>query len=510
MSDQPLIDARPDHLEIVQAILRRHVPERKVWAFGSRVTWTAKTYSDLDLVILGDEPLDLGVLASLKEEFSESDLPWKVDVVDWASASESFREIIRKNKVEFPLGEEWRKTKWGEEISLEYGKAIRGYRNAIAPYRVFGTNGPVGWAEAPLAPGPGIILGRKGAYRGVHFSHEPFFVIDTAYYVKPKSEELDMRWLYYAIIYHKLGEIDDGSPIPSTTRAAVYVRDLDVPSPPEQKAISSTLASLDDKIDLNRQVNETLEAMARAIFKDWFVDFGPTRAKMEGREPYLAQEIWGLFPEKMDDEGKPEGWEVAEIGKETTVVGGSTPSTKEPLFWGGGINWATPKDLSALKSPVLFETNRTVTAAGLKKISSGLLPAGTVLLSSRAPIGYIAISAIPVAVNQGFIALRCDGRLSNIYVWRWLHENMEAIKGNANGSTFQEISKKNFRPLPVIVPSKEVILAFNNISVPLYECIEKNNFESHTLAQTRDLLLPKLMSGEIRVANAEKIRRGGT
>ena len=177
---------------------------------------------------------------------------------------------------------DWRETTWGAEISLEYGKGIRGYADAVGPYRVFGSNGPVGWTNEPLASGPGVILGRKGAYRGVRFSMEPFFVIDTAYYVVPKSE-LDMRWLYYAIIHHKLGEIDDGSPIPSTTRAAVYVRDLSVPEFPEQEAIASLLAALDDKIELNRRINETLEAMARAIFKDWFVDFGPTRAKIEGR-----------------------------------------------------------------------------------------------------------------------------------------------------------------------------------------------------------------------------------
>ena len=184
--------------------------------------------------------------------------------------------------------EEWRQSSWGSEITLEYEKAIRGYQEAIAPYRVYGTNGPVGWAEKPLASGPGVILGRKGAYRGVNFSRDPFFVIDTAYYVKPKHDLLDMRWLYYAIIHHKLGEIDDGSPIPSTTRAAVYVRDFDVPPLSEQRAIAATLGALDDKIELNRRMCETLESMARALFRDWFVDFGPTRAKMAGTAPYLV------------------------------------------------------------------------------------------------------------------------------------------------------------------------------------------------------------------------------
>ena len=147
---------------------------------------------------------------------------------------------------------EWRRSTWGEEISLEYGKSLRDYSDAAGHFRVFGTNGPIGWTDKPLADGPGVILGRKGAYRGVRYSSDPFFVIDTAYYVTPKTD-LDMRWLYYAIIHHQLGKIDDGSPIPSTTRAAVYPREIVVPEPDEQRAIADILGALDDKIDQNRR-----------------------------------------------------------------------------------------------------------------------------------------------------------------------------------------------------------------------------------------------------------------
>src|SRR4051812_7763044 len=126
------------------------------------------------------------------------------------------------------MADDWRTSTWGNEVSLEYGKALRGHAGATGRYRVFGSNGPIGWTDKHLALGPGVVLGRKGAYRGVEYSPEPFFVIDTAYYVVPKTD-LDMRWLYYAIRHYKLGEIDDGSPIPSTTRAAVYVRDVGVP-----------------------------------------------------------------------------------------------------------------------------------------------------------------------------------------------------------------------------------------------------------------------------------------
>ena len=274
----------------------------------------------------------------------------------------------------------------------------------------------------------------------------------------------------------------------------------------EQDLIANTLSMLDDKIELNRRMNETLEAMARAIFKDWFVDFGPTRAKAEGRAPYLASALWDLFPDAIDDEDKPVGWELSEIGKEVEAVGGATPSTKEPSYWEGGENhWATPKDLSKLASPVLLDTDRKITDAAVNKISSGLLPVGTVLLSSRAPIGYLVIAEVPTAVNQGFIAMVCRKRLPNVYVLFWSYENLDYIKGISGGSTFAEISKKAFRPVPVVVPSERILTAYESLIRPFYECIVANTKESTSLAQTRDLLLPKLMSGEIRLAEAEKM-----
>jgi type I restriction enzyme S subunit len=226
---------------------------------------------------------------------------------------------------------------------------------------------------------------------------------------------------------------------------------------------------------------------------------------MEGRAPYLAPDIWSVFPNRLDDEGKPEGWSVSSIGQEVEVVGGSTPSTKEAAFWGGDISWATPKDLSSLSSPVLLGTERLITAAGLSQIGSGLLPVGTVLLSSRAPIGYMAIAEIPVAVNQGFIAMICKRRLSNVFVWLWAQANMETVHQNANGSTFQEISKANFRPIEVTVPTPELLRVFDETAKPLFDRIVSNEKETRTLAATRDYLLPRLMSGEVRVGDAASL-----
>ncbi len=221
-----------------------------------------------------------------------------------------------------------------------------------------------------------------------------------------------------------------------------------------------------------------------------------------------------LFPDRLVDSelGEiPEGWKVGAIGDVVKIVGGSTPSTKVPAYWNGDYCWTTPKDLSGLSAPVLLDTERRVTEEGLAKINSGLLPVNTLLLSSRAPIGYLAIARIPVAINQGYIAIPPDNPLGSLFLLLWCEVNMERIKERAGGTTFQEISKKNFRPIPIVLPSAEVTVRFNAIAGPLFERLVSNERESRTLAALRDTLLPKLISGELRVPDAERIlARTGT
>ena len=294
----------------------------------------------------------------------------------------------------------------------------------------------------------------------------------------------------------------------------MHLKQMALPLPPlgEQRAIGNMAKLFAERLRNQSQTNESLEAMARTLFKAWFVDFEPVRAKMEGRWqrgqslPGLPAHLYDLFPDRLveSESGEiPEGWRHSTIGEEVAVCGGSTPSTKEPKFWQGGQHcWVTPKDLSTLKFPVLLGTDRKITDAGLARISSGLLPVGTVLLSSRAPIGYLAIAEVPTAINQGFIAMKCDGILPNTFVLQWCKENMDAIIGNANGSTFQEISKSNFRPIPVVVPPKPVLESYQEISGGLYRQTADNERQSRTLAQLRDTLLPKLISGELRVSRS--------
>lgn len=291
----------------------------------------------------------------------------------------------------------------------------------------------------------------------------------------------------------------------------VFAEECRIPLPPVsvQEAIASILGVLDDKIELNRRMNRTLEALAQKLFKSWFVDFDPVVAKSQGRKPFgLSDELASLFPSEFEDSEQgpiPNGWRVSVIGQEASIVGGSTPATDEPEYWKDGRHcWVTPRDLSRLEDPVLFDTERKITDAGLARISSGLLPVGTVLLSSRAPIGYVAVAGVPTAINQGFIAIQCDKSLPNQFVRQWVSENMGEIEARAGGTTFAEISKSAFRPIPVLVPSTELLVAFQAQAETLFDRLSQNVKQSKALAKLRDLLLPRLLSGELRVPDAER------
>lgn len=399
------------------------------------------------------------------------------------------------------MTDDWETRRWGDLVQFEYGSPVTSYVDG-GRYPVYGTNGRFAWTDEFLDQGPSVIIGRKGAYRGVHFAPGPFWAVDTGFFVRPRVE-LDMRWAYYSLLTQDIKGLDSGSAIPSTSRDSLVRLPVQVPPIEEQRAIASVLGALDDKVELNRRMNEALEALSRAIFTSWFVNFDPVRAKAEGRQPVgMDAETAALFPDSFDDSPLvpiPSGWRAVPIGEVVTVVGGSTPRTGEPSFWGGTIPFATPKDLAGLQEPLLTATGRSVTAAGAEQVSSGVLPPGTVLLSSRAPIGYLAISDIPVVVNQGLIAMKCGGPLPNYYVLNWARHNIDRIVANANGTTFLEISKTNFRPIPALVPSDDTLRLFSTVVAPLYDRITANIHEARVLNNLRDQLLPKLVSGEIRV-----------
>lgn len=302
-----------------------------------------------------------------------------------------------------------------------------------------------------------------------------------------KSEEiLNKDFLYYflksKLFFNQLLARQTQSAQQNIGKEDINNMSICLPDIVTQRTIAKILCSIDSKIENNQRINNLLDGMAMAIYKEWFVDFNfPNRT--------------GKFQET--EIGKiPFEWRVGKLGDIVEVKGGTTPSTTKKEYWDGEYSWTSPKDLSSLQTHILLETSRKVTAEGVKQISSGILPKGTLLLSSRAPIGYLAISEIPISINQGFIAIN-GTKVSNLFMLYWLKENMQTIINYANGSTFLEISKSVFRNIDIGIPSNEALKSFEEIISGFYNLIVKNEKESRALVNLRDNLLPKLIKGEI-------------
>jgi len=368
------------------------------------------------------------------------------------------------------------------------------------------------WTRKTKPQGGDIILTRRGRVgeTAVVPSGLRCAIGQDLIILRSDNSQVDQSYLHWALHSPFYKEqlykfLNVGAAFSSLKREDIPNFEIPVPPLSDQHAIARILDTLDDKIELNCLMNETLEAIVWTLFKSWFVDFDPVRAKTESRQPAgMDAEVAELFPDGFEESvlGKiPKGWQIATIGEVVQIVGGSTPHTQEPAYWeGGAIHWATPKDLIALSEPVLLNTERRITERGLQQTSSGLLPKGTVLFSSRSPIGSLAIAEIPVAINQGIIALVCNTISSNYYILRWIQASLPVIQSWANGTTFLEISKADLRMLPILLPPQTLVNLFANRTEIIHQQIVNNLNQSCMLASIRDSLLPKLLSGEVRIA----------
>ena len=501
-----MIDLKPSDLATVNAILAEHVPDCEVRAFGSRATWNAKDYSDLDLAIVGDGSLDWRTVGRLKESFEESNLPMRVDVLDWHAISESFRKVIERDYLvlqevsKAKVAVEWHSALWGELATLEYGKSLRGYGSATGHYRVYGTNGQIGWHSEPLCPYASVIIGRKGAYRGVHFSPDPFFVIDTAFYLKP-SVELDTRWAYYQLLTQNINDMDSGSAIPSTSREDFYGLSVEVPPIKEQRAIAHVLGTLDDKIELNRRMNETLEEMARALFKSWFVDFEPVRAKMEGRWrrgeslPGLPADLYDIFPDRLapSELGKiPEGWGVRTLGdvidihdKRRVPLNSRQRASKEgpyPYYGAAGI--------MDYVDAYLFDGVYVLTGED-----------GSVINTDGHPV--VQYTWGQFWVNNHAHVLKGRNGFSEEHLYMLLQQaNISAF---VTGAVQPKLSQRNLKAVPIVFASRSVCETFSRLIGALFGRIRYNVDEAKSMADQRDALLPRLVSGDLIVTSDNEV-----
>lgn len=335
-----------------------------------------------------------------------------------------------------------------------------------------------------------VIVSMIGEYCGFCYLEDSDF---TDYAVKnvgilKVGERIKSLWLYYYLNSpdgrNQLKNTRAGSSQPYISLGAL--RNLLIPEPPREvmESIVSILSSLDRKIELNNKINADLEEMAQAIFKNWFVDFEPFK---DGK--FVDSEL-GMIPE---------GWKVGRLDEIADVVGGSTPSKAKPEYYTQkGIAWLTPKDLS--NHPAVYSSRGEIdiTEEGYNSTSTKLMPKGTVLFTSRAPIGYISIAQNDICTNQGFKSL-VPRKAGTCFLYCFLKYVTPEIENKSTGSTFKEASGALMKSLQVIMPEQKVFEEFETIVSPLFARIESLEKENSRLSLLRDTLLPRLMSGELEV-----------
>lgn len=529
---EPLLDIRPDHLQIVRDILQKHVPQYEVWAFGSRAKWTAKEYSDLDLCIVSDKPLSFSVLGAIGDDFSESDLPWKVDVVDWATTSPSFRKIIDREKVVvqkngtcMQLG--WSITNLGSITKWLSGgtpkKDISEYWGGDIPWISANSMHSTRFADSELkithlglaagsriAPKDSILLLVRG---GALHNRLPIGIAtrDVAFNQDVKAlaankEKINPWYLLYWLMSQErflLESVVEYTGIGAGKLDTARMQALEVMLPPlsEQEKILELIKSVDDKIALLRESNATLEAIAQALFKSWFVNFDPVRAKTEGREPEgIPPEIAALFPSKFEDSklGEiPKGWQIGTLAKLATLNPESWTAKKHPATV-GYIDLANAKDNEiAAVTEYLFDD---APSRARRVLRNGDTIVGTVRPGNRS-YAFIHEPTENLTASTGFAVLRpiAIEDTEFVYLAATQESSIEHLAHVADGGAYPAVRPEVVAGLPCILPSKEIMHVFHETTAPLLADIAINQKQTESLAALRDTLLPRLMSGKLLV-----------
>ena len=405
------------------------------------------------------------------------------------------------------MANEWAQMTVGEFCPFIYGKALPERSRIPGTIPVISSAGVSGSHNEPLVNGGGIVIGRKGTVGSVTLSKSPFWAIDTAFYIADEPNR-NLIFTYYLLKTLGLGRMNSDSAVPGLNRDNAHARRISVPLLPEQRAIAHILGTLDDKIQLNRRTNETLEAMARTLFKAWFVDFEPVRAKLEGRWqrgqslPGLPANLYDLFPDRLVDSelGEvPEGWEMRSLDSVANYLNGLAlqkfPPESEDEF------------LPVIKIAQLRAGNTT----GADKASARIKPEyvvvdGDVLFSWSGSLEVELWNGGRGALNQHLFKVTSDKVPKWFYFFATRHhlQNFRAIAAD-KATTMGHIQRKHLTDARIAVASPEGMAKFDVAIAPLFDQLVSNAQQSRSLAQLRDTLLPKLISGDLRVPDAERI-----
>ena len=535
----------------LEALLSEHVPGVEVWAYGSRVNGESHEGSDLDLVLRGPalEPLD-GGFYDLLEAIEKSNIPILVQTHDWAMLPESFHREIEQAYVIVQSGAKKAAAEWIHCTLADVCSAINYGLTASASSRSDGpkflritdiVSGQPNWNSVPhveadddtmakyrLYDGD-IVIARTGASTGTSaYVRNPPPSVFASYLVRLQARpEFDARFLAYYLKSEEFweyirGVLGDKSAQPNASASTMTAAPFRAPkNKAEQRAIAHVLGTLDDKIELNRRMNETLEAMARALFKSWFVDFDPVRAKLEGRWrrgaslPGLPAEHYPLFPDRLVDSALgpiPEGWDVRGLGdcidveRGLSYKGAGLSSSGVPMhnlnsiYEGGGYKDDGIKYYNGDYQP------RHLTQPG------EVIIANTEQGHDRLLIGFAAI--VPKLFGDyGLfshhiyrVRPKSSLALAPDFVCQLLNTQAmhDTVSGYATGTTVNMLPVDALRLPPIAVPPRKIVATFSTLAELVRLRHEKSIAESQFLAIQRDALLPKLVSGEMGVGEAEQ------
>lgn len=513
------LDLPPQHLKTLQTLLAQYTPTATVWAYGSRVNGQSHETSDLDLVLRNPLNLKQSVegFFDLREALQDSSLPILVDIHDWAHLPQTFHQNIQSEYVVVQAGEslgmagDWATVPLSELTSAPptYGVVQPGQDTAggtpmlrVNNFQGHSLNLSEVMRIAPEVEGKYgrtrlqsgdvllTIVGSVGQVAVVPDDLSGWNIARAIAMIRPNKSELS-RWISL-VLRSPQAQYQLGVTANTTVQTTINLKDLrelriPLPEDRERAAIAHILGTLDDKIELNRKQNETLEAMARALFKAWFVDFEPVRAKIDGRWqrgqslPGLPAHLYDLFPERLDEEGKPEGWESVRLDDALVLQRGfDLPASARthgtyPVMAASGINGYHDKYM--VKGPGIT-TGRSGVLGSVFLVHSDFWPLNTSLWVKEFK------------------------RVSPYYAFELLR-GLDFEMFNA-GSAVPTLNRNHVHNLPITLPPSQLIDVFDGQVMPMRTAQQKNEDECDFLAKLRDTLLPKLISGELRIVDAER------
>lgn len=409
----------------------------------------------------------------------------------------------------------WQRKSLGEFIELKRGYDLPSRDRAPGAFPLVTSSGPTEYISQSKVKGPGVVTGRYGTVGQVFYVQKDFWPLNTALYVRDFRGN-DPRFVYYFLQGIDWEKFNDKSGVPGINRNDVHREPVFVPPLDQQKQISTVLATLDDKIELNRRMNETLEGMAQAIFRDWFVDFGPVRRKMAGATDPVAimggltpdltraTELAALFPDALDVDDLPAGWRLTKLCDVFDVKIGRTPPRKESEHFalkGTGEHWMSIRDMGACGA-FITSTAEDLTKRAVERFRVPPIPDKTVVVSFKLTVGRVAITTGTMFSNEAIAQLRAkEGSPSAWFTYCWM-KTFDYSQLGSTSSIATAVNSDSIKGIPFPVVVDAVLEAFDRIAEPIFERIRTSTLESDTLAETRDYLLPRLMSGEVRVGDA--------